>query len=35
MNRKTIKFTYRIAAALLLASIFTFAFVRTRSSASE
>ena len=35
MNRKTFKFTYRIAAALLLASIFTFAFVRTRSSASE
>jgi len=35
MNRKTLKFTYRIAAALLLASIFTFAFVRTRSSASE
>jgi len=35
MNRKTFKFTYRIAAALLLSSIFTFAFVLNRSAASE
>lgn len=35
MNRNTFKFTYRIAAALLLASVLTFAFVRTRSSAKE
>ena len=35
MNQKTFKFTYRIVAALFLSSIFTFAFVLTRSAASE
>lgn len=35
MNRKTFPFAYRSAAALLLACISTFAFVFTRSSASQ